>query len=90
MDLKYNYIVVPECIGKTGASLQSNGEMQTYLDSALPFGLRSAHKLFSAVADALAKGMQRRGIQYQLHYLDDYLLLGPPGTPVSVQAMSTT
>ena len=64
--------------------------MQTYLDRALPFGLRSAPKLFSAVADALAWGMRRRGIQYQLHYLDDYLLLGPPGTPVCVQAMSTT
>ena len=65
-------------------------EGQTYLDTALPFGLRSAPKLFSAVADAVAWGMWRRGIRYQLHYLDDYLLLGPPGTPVCGQAVATT
>ena len=50
----------------------------TFIDTALPFGLRSAPKIFSAVADALAWVMAARGIKWQLHYLDDFLFLGPP------------
>ena len=50
----------------------------TLIDTALPFGLRSAPKIFSAFADALAWIMHRRGVRWQLHYLDDFLFLGPP------------
>ena len=42
-------------------------------DSALPFGLRSAPIIFSAVADALAWAMLCSGIPVFLHYLDDFL-----------------
>ena len=52
----------------------------TYIDTALPFGLRSAPKIFSAFADALAWVMQDHGISRQLHYLDDFLFLGPPAS----------
>ena len=48
-----------------------------YVDGALPFGLRSAPKLFTAVADGLLWIMGRHGIRDALHYLDDFLLLGP-------------
>ncbi len=51
---------------------------RTYRDRALPFGLRSAPKLFSAVADGLAWAMQCEGIVNCLHYLDDFLFWGPP------------
>ena len=46
----------------------------------LPFGLRSAPKIFNAVADALAWLAQREGVRLCYHYLDDYILLGPPGS----------
>jgi len=50
----------------------------TYVDTSLPFGLCSAPKIFSAVADALAWCLHCRGVRCQLHYLDDFLFLGPP------------
>ena len=46
---------------------------QTYVDRALPFGLQSASKLFSAVADAIAWFLYSNGVEYLLHYLDDFL-----------------
>ena len=52
-----------------------------YLDTALPFGLRSAPKIFSAVADALTWAMLTEGIHDLLHYLDDYLFLSLPRAP---------
>lgn len=53
----------------------------TFVDTALPFGLRSAPMIFSAVADALAWVMWSRGVTWQLHYLDDFLFLGHAGSP---------
>ena len=44
----------------------------TLIDRALPFGLRSAPIIFSAVADALACAMHCEGVQYRIHYLDDF------------------
>ena len=53
-------------------------QTHTYVDPMLPFGLRSAPKIFNAVADALAWHLQRQGITHILHYLDDFLVIGPP------------
>ena len=44
-----------------------------YLDRAFPFGLLSAPKIFSVVADALLWIMYRRGITSGIYYLDDFL-----------------
>ena len=49
-----------------------------YMDTALPFGLSSAPKIFSAVADALLWVMQGKGAKWVLHYLDDFILFGRP------------
>ena len=46
-----------------------------YIDCALPFGLRSAPKIFSAVADAVQWILQSKGISNSLHYLDDFILV---------------
>ena len=46
----------------------------TYIDRALPFGLRSAPKIFNAVADSIAWVLACKGVNCQLHYLDDFLL----------------
>ena len=49
-----------------------------YVDCVLPFGLRSAPKIFNAVADALQWILCRQGIDHIFHYLDDYLCVQPP------------
>ena len=48
-----------------------------YIDRVLPFGLRSAPKIFSAVADAAQWMMVQWGISDVLHYLDDFALVAP-------------
>ena len=52
-----------------------------YIDGCLPFGLRSAPKLFNIMADLLSWIAQQKGISQILHYLDDFLLIGPPCSP---------
>lgn len=48
-----------------------------YVDRMLPFGLRSAPKIFSAVADGLQWILTQRGISNLLHYLDDFIFVAP-------------
>ena len=55
-------------------------EGKLYVDATLPFGLRSAPKIFNAVADALQWILESHGIPLILHYLDDFITLGPPGS----------
>ena len=50
-----------------------------YVDTVLPFGLRSAPKLFNAIADALQFIARASGIENIVHYLDDFVILGAPG-----------
>lgn len=51
---------------------------KVYIDMVLPFGLRSAPKVFNAIADALEWIMHMKGIQNSIHYLDDFLFVGKP------------
>ena len=51
-----------------------------YIDPMLPFGLRSAPKIFNAVADALEWYVHRQGICHIFHYLDDFIVLGAPNS----------
>ena len=44
---------------------------QLFIDTVLPFGLRSAPKIFCAIADALEWILYQRGISSSLDYLDD-------------------
>ena len=53
-----------------------------YIDTCLPFGLRSAPKLFNILADLLQWIAQVEGTSCIMHYLDDFLLLGPPESEV--------
>ena len=50
---------------------------QVYIDQALPFDLRSAPKLFTAVADAMGWALTQAGIPLHIHYLDDFLFFIP-------------
>ena len=54
----------------------------------LPFGLRSAPKLFNVVADALEWCVRTQGVQPIFHYLDDFLVLGAPDSPQCAQGMA--
>ena len=49
-----------------------------YIDQMLPFGLRSAPKIFNSVADALEWIVRARGIRLTYHYLDDFIVIGAP------------
>lgn len=62
----------------------------TFMDGALPFGLRSAPKLFSALADSVMWLLHPRGVDAALQYLDDFLILGPPNSPSCGRALQTT
>ena len=62
-------------------------EGDTYVDGALPFGLRSAPKIFSAVADMVSWALHCAGIQHQIHYLDDFMFLGAPDTDEAARAL---
>ena len=62
---------------------------QIYVNPMLPFGLRSAPKIFNAVADALHWYLSLRGITHLFHYLDDFIILAPPQSPCCQQDLST-
>ena len=53
-----------------------------FIDTCLPFGLRSAPKLFNILADLLEWILLNQGVTFVLHYLDDFLTMGQPGTAV--------
>ena len=54
-----------------------------FVDLVLDFGLRSAPFLFDTVASAVHWTLVTNyGIQPLLHYLDDFLTVGPPNSPV--------
>ena len=55
---------------------------QYYIDTCLPFGLRSAPYLFNQFTDALHWILQNNyDIPHLIHYLDDYLLMEQPASP---------
>ena len=64
---------------------------QLLIDSILPFSLRS--KLFYAIADTLEWIVYQHGISSSLHYLDDFLTMGPPNSDrcaANLQLISVT
>ena len=46
----------------------------------MPFGLRSAPKIFTDLADALGWIFTQHGVRDVIHYLDDFLIVGDPGS----------
>ena len=51
---------------------------KVFIDTTFPFGLRSAPKIFCSVADALAWILQKQGVSWSMHYIDDFLTAGKP------------
>ena len=79
LDVESAYCIVP--VHPTKRLLLGmvwKGEL--YLNLALPFGLRSEPKKFNSLADALQWMLESQGIDL-IHYLDDFILFGAPGSP---------
>jgi len=59
-------------------------EWQTniFIDTCLPFGLRTAPKLSNILADPLSWITMQRGGTCSIHYLDDFLMMGPPRSTI--------
>ena len=89
LDLKEAYRAVP-VHPSDQRLLAIRWQDTTYIDRALPFGLCSAPKIFSALTDAMVWFLHERGVRAALHYLDDFLVLGPPGSSVCAQSLATT
>ena len=78
-DLESAYRVVP--VHPTDRLLLGmRWKEELYVNTALPFGLRSAPKIFNAVADGLQWILGRNRVENCLHYLDDFLILGSGGS----------
>ena len=60
-----------------------------FVDTALPFGLRSAPKIFNALADAATWILKQEGVDFVIHYCDDFLLIGAPDSQGCAQALAT-
>ena len=50
------------------------------VDGALPFGLRSAPLLFTAMGDAVQWAAEKEGVSWAGHYIDDFVTVGGPGS----------
>ena len=74
MDIEEAYRLVPDDKHLLGIKWDNH----TYVDITLPFGLRSAPIIFTALTDALQWILERRGVSHVAHYLDDYVTLGAP------------
>lgn len=77
IDIKQAYRIIP-VHPEDRWLLGMSWEGRVYVDKTLPFGLRSAPLIFTAVADALAWLMKREGVSLVDHYLDDFITLGRP------------
>ena len=61
-----------------------------YVDLALPFGLRSAPYIFNCVAELVEWILVNNyKVPDLLHYLDDFITVGPPDSPQCAQNLST-
>ena len=87
IDIESAYRLVP--VHPTDRSLQAmRWKDAVYVDPMLPFGLRSAPKIFNAVADALEWHVHHQGVQHIFHYLDDFIVVGAPATEQCAEALS--
>ena len=61
-----------------------------YIDYQLPFGMASAPAIFSALSEALEWVLHQRRVRSVVYYMDDFLLMGSPGTSECSLAQATT
>ena len=88
LDLKDAYRIVP-VHPDDRPLLGMRWRESLYVDTVLPFGLRSAPKIFSALADGMIWIMHLQGVDPSIHYLDDFLLFGPPASSACAESLAT-
>ena len=87
VDIESAYRLIP--VHPDDRPLQAmSWEDQIFIDPMLPFGLRSAPKIFNAVADALNWHLQQKGIPDIYHYLDDFIIIAPTASPLCQQYLA--
>ena len=83
VDIKYAFCLLPiHPADKHFLTMEWN--QCVYIDTCLPFELRSAPKLFNILAHILCWITTQRGVTLSVHYLylDDFLLLGSPDSSI--------
>ena len=88
LDIKDAYRIVP-VHSDDWIVLGMQWKGQYFIDTCLPFGLRSAPKLFTTLADTAKWPVQTRGVKCCLHYLDDYFVVESPHMPAKALAIAT-
>lgn len=64
-----------------------------YIDCCLPFGLRSAPKIFTTVADAFEWILVHQGenlVEFVIRYLDDFLFVRQANTATCKESLDLT
>ena len=86
LDLESAYRMIPvHPVDRPLLGMRWGGKV--WLDTTLPFGLRSAPKIFNVMADCLQWIFRNRGADGVIHYLDDYLFVGPPASGACGRAL---
>ncbi len=86
IDIKSAYRVVPvHPEDRWLLGMKWDGKL--FVDTTLPFGLRSAPKIFTAIADAAEWIVRQAGVRFIIHYLDDFLTIGTAGTDEGKQGL---
>jgi len=86
LDVKSAYHTVPVHLDDRPL-LAVSWQGKVYVDTALPFGLRSTPKIFSSIADAPEWIIAQAVADSVLHYLDDFLFFGAPKTDNCYKAL---
>ena len=79
IDIKSAYRIIP-VHPSDRPLLGMSFQHQVYIDASLPFGLRSAPKIFNSLADALLWILLQHSVSHLLHYLDDFITMGRAAT----------
>ena len=80
VDIKHAFRLLP--VHPADRHLTMEWKQSIYIDTCLPFGLRSAPKLFNILADLLYWVTTQQGVTFLMHYFDDFLMFGPSDSPV--------
>lgn len=88
LDIRSAYRIVP-VHNEDRILLGLNWEGGVYVDCAFPFGLRSAPKIFNALADAIQWIALQKRVSRLYHYLDDFICVGPPDSDVCGKDLAT-
>ena len=78
-DIKHTYRQIPVHL-EDRVLLGMHWQSQFHVNATLRFGLQSALLIFSAIEDALKCVVRQSGTHHIFHYIDDFILLRPPGS----------